>query len=284
MKWLAALSAQDFSYRVARDQGRWVVLVPTEQAAAADRELAEYERVNRDWPPPSARGGTHAQGKPTNTVFSSLLVAVALLLWFLYTGRVGHGHNELLADRAAAVSTAIQDGEWWRTITALTLHADFGHVFSNAACLFAFGVALCRFLGPGTAWLAILLSGTLGNAAAAWLVATPRSALGASTAVFGAVGMLSVLQFYRHYRSNTHIRTIWHQAWTAGIAGLALLALLGTAPGTDIAGHFCGFVSGCVIALPGLLLPQYRHRVVVQAAIFAVVVLAVLGSWYIALH
>src|SRR5438034_78811 len=63
-----------------------------------------------------------------------------------------------------ASAARILAGEPWRTVTALTLHADLPHLLGNTAAGAALFAAVCRTLGPGVgAWL-ILLAGAGGNA------------------------------------------------------------------------------------------------------------------------
>ena len=47
--------------------------------------------------------------------------------------------------------------EWWRVVTALTLHADVGHLLSNLAFGIVLGFLASRTLGGGVAWASILI-------------------------------------------------------------------------------------------------------------------------------
>jgi membrane associated rhomboid family serine protease len=123
-------------------------------------------------------------------------------------------------------------GEWWRAATALTLHADAGHAAGNAVALGLLLWALARRLGPGPAtWLA-LGAGLAGNAATALVTRGGHLSVGASTAVFGALGALTVLHAPRR------------QAWLALASGVALLGMLGTGERSDLFAHLFGFVAG----------------------------------------
>ena len=90
--------------------------------------------------------------------------------------------------------------------------------------------------------LALLLaSGMLGNLANAWLQNPAHRAIGASTAIFGAVGLLAAISMvrYRH-----HLRP--RRRWTLPIAAaLGLLSMLGAGgENTDIGAHLFGFLFG----------------------------------------
>jgi membrane associated rhomboid family serine protease len=112
-----------------------------------------------------------------------VLVALALSQWRGVLGR------DWVAAGAAAAA-AIRAGALERTVTALTLHADVPHLLSNLV----FGALFCHLLfhahGAGLGALALVLAGALGNLANAWVHAGEHLSIGASTAVFAAVGLL----------------------------------------------------------------------------------------------
>jgi membrane associated rhomboid family serine protease len=134
--------------------------------------------------------------------------------------------------RGGADAARIVGGEWWRTATALTLHADAGHVGANAIALGLLLWALARRLGPAAAaWLA-LAAGIAGNAATALAWRGDHVSVGASTAVFGALGALAALHAPRR------------RAWVVLGAGVALLGLVGTGERADLLAHLFGFLAG----------------------------------------
>ena len=96
-------------------------------------------------------------------------------------------------ERGSANAAKIIEGEVWRSITALTLHADIAHALGNACALAIFLAALAGQCGGGMAVLAVLLSGAAGNLGNAYLRGAPHDGIGASTAVFGALGIIGVL-------------------------------------------------------------------------------------------
>src|SRR2546430_9329762 len=50
-------------------------------------------------------------------------------------------------------------GEWWRAVTALTLHADAPHLLGNALASALLVTAVCQQLGPGVGLWLVLLAG-----------------------------------------------------------------------------------------------------------------------------
>ena len=217
------------------EDGEYALFVEHHHHSAVREQLEKYERESRYWPP--------AQDILPKGDYSLYSLAVyALLLVSLYVIST----PEVL-QRGRLSAELVMQGEWWRTITALTLHADWGHLVGNVVggCLFA--VLLSKFLGYGMAWLAILLAGAAGNTLNAWFYSSQgHLAIGASTAVFAALGLLIGVRLLRQYRL-----TGWRwprQLSGPLLAGVLLLAFLGTGDErTDVMAHWWGFASGMVM-------------------------------------
>ena len=237
----------------------WAIVVGDADADRAEQALRAFEAENKALPAEDAE--PHWSG--STAVLSGMLFAlVVLALPLVQTSR----WHEL----GAADAAAILRGEWWRCLTALTLHADEGHAAGNAALggiLLAF---LSRRLGPGVAAFLLVASGALGSLCAAELVRRNFVSVGASTAVFGALGALAMLEAL-----NPRSR---RRAFVPVAAGLALLGFLGTSPHADLAGHLFGFAMG---ALLGALNSRLRLRgVAVQVICAAVAVVAPALAWW----
>jgi rhomboid protease GluP len=155
----------------------------------------------------------------------------------------------------AAQAGLILEGAWWRTITALSLHADLLHLMSNLASGVVFGLFVAQLLGSGLAWLAILLAGALGNALNALVQSPEHTAIGASTGIFGALGILT--GYMRRFRVVP-----WRgglRRWAPLAAGIMLLVFLGfSGERTDIGAHVAGFAVGGAI---GFALAPVAHWV-----------------------
>jgi membrane associated rhomboid family serine protease len=239
-------------------EDQWALIIEDQDAARAEVAVAAFERENplpaaRDEPAPSTTGA----------VACGLVFFLALLAMHVWTGPDSQPSPWFA--RGSADAAAILRGEWWRAITALTLHADAGHAVGNAVLgglLLAF---LARAVGPGVASALVLGSGVLGTFAAAVLLRRNFVSIGASTAVFGALGTLAALP--RHRR----------QAWVPLGGGLALLAFLGTSKRADLAGHLCGFACGVLLGAASSLLPPLRSRAAQAALAVAVAMVPVVG-------
>ncbi|MEP4078656.1 rhomboid family intramembrane serine protease [Haloferula sp.] len=141
------------------------------------------------------------------------------------------------------------EGEWWRPFTALFLHADFHHLAGNVLIGGVFCVMVAQSFGQWRGWLLILASGVMGNTITAG-VHYPEAfrSIGASTATFGALGLLVgmgvVLAW--HSRSYRKLKPI-----VVPVAvGLVLLGWFGAGGvDTDVLGHLFGWLSGAVLGL-----------------------------------
>ncbi len=171
------------------------------------------------------------------------------------------------APLGSANARQMLNGEWWRAITALTLHGDGAHVVGNAMVGGAFLVVLGRRVGPGLALGLTLVAGVLGNIANAFALGAPHDSIGFSTAVFGAAGLLSSVQAFSgsSYRVDEvdlygRIVTAVRSFFVPMAAGLGLLAMLGTGgENTDLGAHLFGFLAGLVMGVPlGVFVRRHR--------------------------
>jgi membrane associated rhomboid family serine protease len=155
---------------------------------------------------------------------------------------------KLVRFAASSSIELIDHDEWWRPFTALFLHADVAHLVGNLFGGALFGVLASRLLGAVRAWPLILLSGAVGNACTSWLTHPAEfSSIGASTAVFAALGLLSGSGFVSLMRIDVKLSLLRLTAPVIG--GIALLGWMGgSSPGsnTDVLGHVTGFVFGLV--------------------------------------
>ena len=167
--------------------GRWALVVDDGDAPAAEAALAAWEAEN----PP--RPGLVARPDYGRSL-AGAAVGFAILAFAAYAG-LRPARN--LVERGSADAARMLDGEWWRAMTALTLHVDLAHVAANAVAIAIFLGAVARRLGPALAtWLA-LAAGVAGNVLTALVTGGGHVSIGASTAVFGALGTLSALQVPR---------------------------------------------------------------------------------------
>jgi len=278
--WQLTLEARGFPVRTEQTANGWQILVPAETFEEAIFELQQYQRENHGWPPPLPPPIQLIDNRLT-----TLWVLIAIGLFHNLTMRQGLPFTSALIDWTAignAHAGKILDGEWWRLITALTLHSSGLHFLSNLVFGGVFIMRLCRLLGSGLGWSLTLASGIGGNLANAWLQAANHRAVGASTAVFGAVGLLAAISMIR-YRHNLRPQRRWALPLAAG-AGL--LAMLGTGgENTDLGAHLWGFVCGLLIgaAVEVLRERRERNRAWLGWLSGSASIALVIAAWYVAL-
>ena len=226
----------------AQAEGLQLVLVPEAEGSRAVAQIRLYEDENRGWPGPEELPDVLSEGSVGVGVWVVALVAVYLL-------QTHRGFGIDWTRTGASVAELVRDGEWWRSFTALTLHADILHLANNLVFGGLFVGVVCQLLGTGLALQAIVLAGALGNFANAWLQGPDFSSIGASTAVFGALGVLGGNRWQRRRKTERARR----RSWIPLLAALFLLAYLGMGgerPGRiDVLGHVCGFVAGVVVGV-----------------------------------
>lgn len=173
--------------------------------------------------------------------FSGIVVALVLLCvhWAVLMSAAPQDYISVFGANARRILA----GELYRCVTALLLHADVAHISGNMAGVALFGGAVCATTGCGVGWLMILVSGFLGNLINALAHATGHLSVGASTAVFGAVGILCALQSVSSVRTGKG----WQKMVVVIGAGMALLAFLGTSVRSDLGAHLFGFLMGILM-------------------------------------
>jgi len=274
--WQLTLQARGLSSQFTPLARGWRLFVREPDYDSALSELQLFEVENRDWPPVSAIPSAAADAWPTATVLAALALFHNLIRLDLF---VLPGAPWIWLRQGAASVAAIRDGQWWRLLTALTLHSDGQHLAGNLLIGGVFAFCLCRRLGNGPAWLLILVGGTLGNAGNSLLQPLHHSSVGASTAVFATVGILAALRLPEMKQSSG-------RTWLLPLlSGLALLGLLGTSgEQTDLGAHLCGFLAG--LLLGAMAAPRLAHTLpnpLLGRLLGLTSLLLVILAWYAAL-
>lgn len=226
------LEARGIEYETAETENSWVLSVPVEMRHRA------YDELNRYSAERGIKRSVPEVLQPHPGAALGVIAYVAILLLTAYcAGNAAFGADWLSLGSLDASGR----GEWWRAVTALTLHLDQEHLLGNVLFGALAGAAVSRLLGPGIAWASILGAAVLANYAEILMTPITHRAVGASTAVFAALGLLSGMA----WRQRLTLRErLWYR-WAPLIAGICLLTLLGTGSAhVDVLGHALGFLFG----------------------------------------
>src|ERR1051325_4994308 len=151
------LVAAGIGCQLMRGPEEFALLVDAANAAYAIAELAAYDREQRVSTPP------RLTLPPLRSGLSRLAAAWCALV-FVDSAATHQALGYDWLTNGEAVDGAILSGQWWRTVTALSLHADVGHLLANLIAGSVLAVFLAQILGSGVTWLSILASGAIGNA------------------------------------------------------------------------------------------------------------------------
>ncbi len=223
------LLSQGIEHRLVRsEEGPFQIFIVPEMESAAKTQLELYHKEN----PPKE------ENPPIPLSFSLqplwVLLAPILVTLLQFTDKINL-HSEGVSDAAKVLK-----GEWWRSLTAQTLHGDARHLASNLLCgyivmnMITFRIPLLR-LAPF-----IAVAAAVANLCVSATVQTDFRSLGFSTFVFAAIGCLSVIEF-RLMPKESH-GMLRRFAPLCGAASLAVF--LGLGENADILGHAYGFVAG----------------------------------------
>jgi membrane associated rhomboid family serine protease len=271
-EWSLVLASAGIAHRVVEGGGAFSLVVSALDAAAAGAALAAYdaESVPKVAPPAPDLGPSPL----------GVMVSIALLAMLLVTGPGDARAPTAWFGVGAADAVRILHGQWWRAVTAMTLHEDIGHLVGNVLASLIFVSAVGRWLGAGLGALMIVGCGTVANLLTAlWHRHDAHFvSLGASTATFASLGIVTGLQLWRRWRHDERRRYFWLPLG----AGLALFAMTGTSANADFGAHLFGLgagaAAGTVIAASGARAPGP----VVQALLFSVVSAVLVGAWVLA--
>ncbi len=235
------LRAVGIEHAVLAHDDSFGLLVPEEFVHSAIGHLRSYDEESRPVAPSDpVKLYSHA------ITGSALYVVVVIVVAYLA------GDNTFGIDwlDAGALTTAVtHKGEWWRSVTALTLHADLGHLLGNLAFGAPFGYFAAQLLGVGRAWLSILIAAVLGNLVDSLLMPAQQQTIGASTAVFAMLGLIAAYAWRMGSRLRGNTQR-WALRWAPLIAGVALLGITGAGgEQTDVLAHLAGFGAGVLLGM-----------------------------------
>jgi membrane associated rhomboid family serine protease len=267
------LTSLQIPHQLIDDSSSCALIVPAQFSAQASSELQLYDEENPPIQPKPVRKVEHQNAVPGLVGYVFVVCMVA--------GMAGYSFfqsNWFVAGRVDG--ELIRNGEIWRLFTALTLHSGVRHLLGNIVFGVFFGLFAGRLLGSGIAWLAIVLAAASGNALNTLFLDISHRSIGASTAVFAALGLVAGYVWFGKLMSQER----WSTRYGPIVGGLALLMYTGTGTeNTDIGAHLlgfvCGFGAGLILIRLGKLPQDTRTQFFAGATAFGLIFF----SWAIAL-
>lgn len=144
----------------------------------------------------------------------------------------------------ASLGPAIANGQWWRLITPMFLHAPNGiwHIGFNSYALFLFGPHVEQAFGHVRFLVLYLIAGFTGNALSYAISPCDGFGVGASGAIFGVLGGLFVFLYNR--RRQQFVREFMKNI--IGLIGINLVFGF-VFPGIDNLAHLGGLIGGAAL-------------------------------------
>ena len=255
----------------AEKQGWWTLDVPAsdvERAAVVIGEVLQEDYLKRE-----ARkqrpsfDETMSALRPAFTLGAFL--ALVMMVFFYFSGP--YVQSSELYRHGVMSPQLISEGQWWRLVTAATLHADMKHLLGNALFLWLLGWAGAERLGPGSTLFGFVITAVFGFVVSAVMEPNILS-IGASGGLFGLLGL-----------SGGHglrlPQTILERAPRMRTFGAAfsLLAFTAFDPESNVRAHVAGFVSGVAV---GYVLSGRKDSDLLQTGLACLAGLIVLVAWW----
>lgn len=235
--------------------GVWIVTVDEGEEDAASAlvrdALAERREVMQPAAPPllDTRAGIWTYA---NTSSSIALAAICIGIHVLVHGGAGPSSRSQMIDAGVSATWLVQDGQWWRLLSAVFLHFDVKHVVGNMSTLFFLGAPLVAQIGHLRMVLVFVITGLGGNLASLIFGSEAAIKAGASGGICGLLGALAGVALAQMSAASNF--TERRPAWQTLGALLALFGMVvGFEPGRDHYAHVGGLLTG--VALGWLLAP-----------------------------
>jgi membrane associated rhomboid family serine protease len=289
--WSTVLAAAGVSHELRTVDGAFRISVAFGDLDTAANALEGYDKEAREEREEQAARVPDEPEPPRSTL--GLWATLLLLSFYLVAGPWEARPAPPWFTVGTASADAILHGQWWRAVTALTLHANLLHLVGNVVATLLFMSAVGRALGPGLGALTIVASSAVANLLTAAVHRTRYLSVGASTATFAALGILAGIAAWRRWRVLPQRR----RAWLPIAAGLGLFAMLGVGESSDslfaklggtepidVFAHLFGLAVGCVVGVVTARLFPRRPGQLVQAVLVAATLTLISGSWWLAFH
>jgi rhomboid protease GluP len=269
-----ALASEGVRHWIEFNGDDFLLTVDPADAARAHKVLQQYNRENEGY------RVVDPEVAPFDLYLSPALHLAIPALFSFWAASVPWGRwMEQQGGAAAAriLHGGLFHGEWWRTLTATTLHADSEHFLGNMLSGYFIFNLLRRRCGPGTSMLLLTLAAMLTNWTVAAISPPHYFSIGFSTVVFAGLGLLAGIEtrfFPQGLRPG--LRNI-----TPLLGAFFLAVMTGLGEDSDIRAHFIGFGFGAAFSPAVFWLARLRFETARWqiGSILAVYALYALAWW-----
>lgn len=143
------------------------------------------------------------------------------------------------------------DGQWWRLLTSMFLHAGILHLLYNMIALFFIALFLESTIGSKKFMIIYLLTGLISSFTSLYFHESAVS-LGASGAIFGMYGLLTALMILKYLDKN-----LTTMLWISIAIFIGANLISGLSSGIDMAAHLGGLISGFIIGITYFPVEKY---------------------------
>ncbi len=235
---LLVLASQNIETRIEQGLEGFDIMVDASKENRAVSIMSTYYKENK-W----FRIRQAIEQIPLSSFSSAPAFILMGMLCFIHWACIYyHGHERMVLNYGASALYIIQ-GETFRAVTALLLHADLEHLMGNLAGILIFSAPVIRISGYGMGPFMLLFGGTLGNLLNAHMQQNAHLSIGASTMVMASAGLLCAFQALNKQKVKklNSIMPIF--------AGAILVGLFSQGENTDVWAHIFGFGSGILSGL-----------------------------------
>ncbi|MES0491466.1 MAG: rhomboid family intramembrane serine protease [Leptospirales bacterium] len=273
----AYLGAAQIIYSEFQKRGRIILVFLEKDYPAA---LHEWKQFKKEQKPSKIKTVTTSIQENYKYSLLPTLLVLGAMVYFHFIIRDNSSFSSWLQS-GGADNIKILSGEFFRTITALCLHSNLSHLMNNVLGILILVPFLIKETGSGWGWLLALLAGILGNYANAHFHAIIKPgvhlSIGASTLLFGILGLLGSKRIRSGWKSDQRLR---ESVVIPVLALFALLAMMGiSGQNTDIFAHLFGMLSGILLGVTLGKYDKYKRNLLFQSASWIMFVALIFISW-----
>lgn len=180
--------------------------------------------------------------KPYINIVLIVINAIVFIAGEFIIGGIIRGNTHLLPlyTYGALYGKGVINGEFYRFLTYMFLHADVNHLVNNMLILYFVGNFCERYLGSAGFSVLYFLSGIAAGAGSILIHGLDTACVGASGAIFGIIGAVFCLVIFDRKRNHVSIKQTLVFVFLSVYSGF-------TAKGVDNAAHITGLLTGFIL-------------------------------------